>query len=362
MILRSYSIRELRVLINTALLSASIFLVGQSSFACQICIPYPRKSAADFILESDALIFAREDPERPFHFAPTEILQGDPGTEPIDLFLDSSTRRLLTTYPDQSILLGKQNTGDEPGWRRIGTVNEETDSLIRKILENAEAWQESPDKRVTFFAGYLDSDEPQIRALAHLELARAPYSEIRKYGDALPRETIHAFLNNTRYMEWHALYILLLAQSTEPEDQKRIRDAMEVASRFSTGTNLSAWATALVETDRAEGITFLVRNYLGNPDRTSKELQAVCAALSVQGSGGNPALRDSIVDAYRTALSTHPELAPILVNDLIAWKRFDLAEPIEQLAKSRPPLFDLTSTLKLRGYVRRKLSPSASPP
>ena len=78
------------------------FLV-QAANACQVCIPFPTKTLADRLLEADALVMAREDPERPFHYVAVETLKGDPGDEPIDAFLPSKNRRMLARHPERRL-------------------------------------------------------------------------------------------------------------------------------------------------------------------------------------------------------------------------------------------------------------------
>lgn len=336
-------------------------MAGTTAKACQICIPFPRKSAADYLVESETIVLAREDPERPFHFSAIEILKGDPGEEKIDLFVDSTTRKLLSSNPGHSIILVKGIAPEDPGWRRIGAMNESFGPVVRETLKRNQKWKDNPTDRSAFFAQYLNHEDPQLSRLAHLELASSSYAEIRKYGDTLSRETIHAFLDDIRNAEWRALYILLLAQNAQPSDETRIRKSMEAAARFGSTLALPAWSTALVEIDKEEGIQFLEQNYLSSKGRSNEELQAVVAALSVQGSHGTAALQDRIVSAYRVALDHHPELAPVLVKDLMSWQRNELADRVGKLAMARPPQFDLATMLKLRAYAKsRAATPSTT--
>ena len=68
-----------------AALGCAIFLFLEGPLAaCQICIPYPTKSAVDYLTEAKVVVLAREDPQRPFHYRPVRVLKGDPGTEEID--------------------------------------------------------------------------------------------------------------------------------------------------------------------------------------------------------------------------------------------------------------------------------------
>lgn len=43
-------------------------LVGDIAIACQICVPMPQRTLADHLLASDAVVVAREDSTRPFHY------------------------------------------------------------------------------------------------------------------------------------------------------------------------------------------------------------------------------------------------------------------------------------------------------
>ena len=197
----------------------------------------------------------------------------------------------------------------------------------------------------------------QVRTLAHLEVARAPYDQIRSLGGVIPRERINAFLGNFRYMEWHALYILLLAQSDHEADGKRIAEKVRSAAEFGLTTQLAAWATAWIEVDEDEALDFLEVHYFGNPDRNSKEMKALVAALSVHGNRGHVHLRDRIIDAYRGILDSHPDLAPLLVADLTAWEQWDLAEAVKlALATANPRML----TLVERGVVVAYLSKTST--
>ena len=74
-----------------------VWLMGLAgaAHACLICIPYPVKTAADFLIDSATVILAREHPDKPFLYAPVDLLKGNPDRVEIDLLLDSATRRLL---------------------------------------------------------------------------------------------------------------------------------------------------------------------------------------------------------------------------------------------------------------------------
>jgi hypothetical protein len=153
--------------------------------------------------------------------------------------------------------------------------------------------------------------------------------------------------------EWHALYILLLAQSGEEQDHKLIVERVRSAERIGTVLQLAAWATGWIEIGKEAALDFLHERYLKNPDRPAEEVRPILAALSVHGSRGHTRLRDRIVEGYRSALENYPILAPQIVTDLFAWKRWDLAEPVAAIVNAPPPKLDRAALLQLRAYARQ---------
>ena len=49
------------------------------AMACQICLPFPRESAADKLIDAEIVVLAREDPAKPFSLKPGEVLKGRVG-------------------------------------------------------------------------------------------------------------------------------------------------------------------------------------------------------------------------------------------------------------------------------------------
>ena len=218
---------------------------------------------------------------------------------------------------------------------RIGTADSAFGSLVREILDHESEWKDRPKERVNYFAKYLGHKNPQIRTLTHLEVARAPHDENKNFAGIIPTEGLRTFLKNFRLYEWHALYILLLAQSGAEQDHKLIVERVRSAERIGTVLQLAAWATGWIEIGEEAALDFLHERYLKNPDRKAEELRPILVALSVHGSRGHTRLRDRIVEGYRSALENYPILAPQIVTDLFAWKRWDLAEPVAAIVNEK---------------------------
>jgi hypothetical protein len=319
-----------RLVTRLAALAACVVVPGatETAHACQVCYPFPKKSVADRLIEGDTIVLAREDPQRPFHFRAIGVLKGAAPQAPIDLFLDSTSRRLLRFHPDRSVVLARAKQGT---WRRLAMVDEALLPVVRDILEHAPEWQRNGTARFDYFARLFGHDHPVIRDLAHLEIARAPYSYLRRFGRGVPRKRILATLRDVRYAEWWALHILLLAQSGDARDRQRIVESVRSAERFESTLQLGAWATAYIEIEGGKAIGFLESRYLRN-QRRADELLEVVAALSVHGNSDRTQLRDRIVASYRVLLAQHPHLAPRVVGDLLAWQRWEMGEPVRRAA------------------------------
>ncbi len=220
--------------------------------------------------------------------------------------------------------------------------------LVRQILAHAPRWQEPEGnrRRADFFVPFFGHENPLIYELAYLELARAPYSTIKRLSREVPPDTIDRILSRPQYFEWRSLAILMLAHSGVTEDKRHIRESFRTAERFGLTTNLAAWAAACVELDDAEAVSFIQSTYFQNPDRKQDEILEVVKALSMHGTEGRTELRDQIVEAYEDLLDVHPEVSGYVAKDLIAWNRAELADRL--MARAAPGTGDTTESRELR--------------
>jgi len=311
----------------------------------------PVKTLADRLLEADALVLAREDPARPFHYAVVEILKGDPGEAPIDAFLPSVDRRVLAQFPRRHMLLARTKPGG--GWSALGIAEADYERVVRRVLEQADTWisgETDNRQRLAEFVPLLGHADSRLHETAYLEIGRAPYSEIRRIAATVPLETVRVMLDEPRYLEWRSLAILMLAQSEHPADRERIRTTFADKQRLGSTFNLAAWATAYLAIEGAGGLDGIQGWYLTRPDRSREELREIVKALSVVAGAAAP-MREPVAAAYRALLETHPPLAPDVSRDLIAWRRWDFAERMQEIRKAiakRDPLGSYALGLYLR--------------
>ena len=194
-------------------------------------------------------------------------------------------------------------------------------------------------QRLAEFAPLLGHADSRLHETAYLEIARAPYAEIRRIATEVPMDKVRVMLDEPRYLEWRSLAILMLAQSERPADRQRIRTTFADKQRLGSTLNLAAWATAYLAIEGTSGVERIRHWYLDRPERSREELQEIVKALSVMA-GAEAALREPVAAAYRALLGTHPSLAPEVSRDLIAWRRWDFVAQVqgirEAMAKQDP--------------------------
>jgi hypothetical protein len=321
--------------------------------ACQICVPLPERTLADRLLQSDAVVLAREDAARPFHYRPVATLFGEPGDAPIELFLHSQARRVLAADPERAMVLAHDPRDDS--WTALGFNTPELERVVGGILARSGQWRPRENanrERLHWFVPLLGHPDERLHELAYLEIGRAPYAEIRRLAPRIDPEMLNEMLANPRYLEWQSLAILILGESGQEQDQVRVRETLAEKARLGISRNLAAWATALVAVDGTAGVERLQGLYACHPGRSRDELDAVIQALSVHATA-EPALRAPVANVYRRLLDCHPALAPAVVHDLIAWQHWDFAERIREIQQdlADDPLAAYALGLYLRSAI-----------
>ncbi|MCB1487295.1 MAG: hypothetical protein KDJ88_07535 [Bauldia sp.] len=363
----------------SVLVLLSFGLAGTPARACYICIALPEDTFADQILRSEAVILAREDPARPFTFRSVAILKGSLPPDPIPFLVDSATRRRLANAPDDAVLLvwgrpDRKRMGPfstvrpEVEWQRLAYADPEVRAMTADVLARLDAWQadKSGLSRFNFFAGLHADRNSTIRHIALSELARAPYHYIKRLKTELTRAEIMAALADMTMAPWAPTYILLLGRSDDPGCRDIVRAAISRASRRGSGGNLAAWATALVEIDGPAAVGKLSEAYFRDPMRSIDELKSVVAALGIQGSDGDPALRPGIARAFHDLARLRPHMAPYVAKYLTDWNDWSQVDAFASVLDS--PLIDapaerlvLSVYVRIGGENRRSETSLASP-
>ncbi len=318
--------------------------------ACMVCIPFPEDTATDQLLQADVVVLARENPDKPFSYIAVEVLKGELDDPRIDLFLDSRTRRRLALDPDECVLLTFGGRDNE--WRFASYATAAYSALAGAILARESTFKQwgREENRANFFIPYLADADHAVRELAYLEVGRASYDTIRRADAHVPPALVHSFLADTQYLEWHALYILLLGVDATADEKRVIRAELANRARFNQALNLGAWATALVEIDGAAAIDWLEATYLAVPERDPEIVLEIVKALSVQGARPRSGLRPRIAEGYSQLIQAHPSLAGEVARDLTAWRDWRLVDALTQMRRDRSEM-DAATAYAIDVYI-----------
>jgi hypothetical protein len=357
------------------LLGVSLVVLGLScspAMACAICITLPEKTVADRILESETLVLAREDPLRPFTFAPIAVLKGSADGAPIPFLVDSATRRRLSDVFEDAVIFVRSRRSPvrpfaraeaEPEWLQLGYAGAEYRALVDQILASEVAWRadKTGRARFVFFEGLHDHPDPAIRELGLGELAKAPYGLVREMISRLTLGEIVRVLRDPKMIPWAPIHILLLGRNADPASHELVRNTVhEAATARGTQRNLAAWATALIEIDGVRAVDALARSYFQLPERSTEELLDIATAFSVHAKEGDPALRPIIIAAFHDLALARPETAPTLSVHLASlkdWSHADYFEKLLNSGRSWSPAEDLMLKVYL-GSAPKKFSAS----
>ena len=330
---------------SLALLALAIVLCGRGAWACQICLPAGMHSAAEMVLEAESVVVAREDSGVSGFARGVRVLKGSSGEVASDFFFMGQPPRRLGDRGREIICAYRDGK-----WQWVGRVDGEFMMVVGEVLAREQGWRRNPPERVSFFSRFLGSGNEQVSAMAHLEVARAPYGQIRRISAALPVEELRSSLRNFRLSRWHPLYILLLAQVAEEEDRALIEEKVRAAVVGGNPLCLAAWATAWIELAEEPALQFLSSAFLEVPGRDFELVRQVLLALSVQGTEGLPGVRDRIVPGYRLAVKNYPEAIPVVVGDLLKWECWDLLPEVQEVLEAPPELLRREELIALQVY------------
>ena len=325
--------------------------------ACMICVPYPKTTLADLLMDKVSVVFAREKIGKPYFFYALEVLKGAIGGDDFEAYIYSADRRRLNKNLEDVAVFGKNDSGDD--WQYLEYADREYQAFVREIVLQADSWQKFKvsTRRIDFFAERLTSSNPRILEQAYLEVGRAPYSSIKGIAGSIPRRQIREFLANWRLIEWHSLYILMLGQSRHPDDRAYIQNKLKNYARHQITRNLSAWVTAFVESQPDSGVEEVKRLFFSTRDRTQDELEEVVKGFSVLGSEGGIPFKPEIVDrrhrivkSYATLLDNYPTMAGLVAKDLINWKIRALVPRLSRI-KNGETILDPSSLFAVDYYL-----------
>ncbi len=285
------------------------------SDACPLCIALPQQSVADDVINASCVVLARPSTSDPFAYQPIKTLKGSYDGTPIELFINTVTRRTLKTNPQSAMILVQHRQGH---WKEAGLSREGFGAVVERILLIEQEWRgdEGRRKRGEFFAPLLGHSNQRIHELAYVELSKAPYSLVRRLSQAVDYERIAPMIARREYAQWRTLAILIAGNRPSAETRSLIRQSVRTSARFHLTRDLAAWATAYIQLDGRDAIEFFEREYIQRRDRSNAELCEIARALALHAHDGRTELRGAITASFRSLVKHYPEVAKQVPFDL----------------------------------------------
>jgi hypothetical protein len=222
-------------------------------------------------------------------------------------------------------------------WANLGPIGAEHARWLRKLAASKPAtnltegeWQ----THVALALPYLENAEPMVAEIAYGELARAPYSAMRSLRALLDAGALRQWAADPRLAKRQSLYTLLLGVAGDATDAARIEQRLEATWNAKDATNLGPMLAADLELRGPSRMAWIDVKYMSDRDRTTRELQAVLLALSVQGAANATIPRERVIESYRTFIDGHKALAGFVAQDLAAWNYWDAGPEYVALLRS----------------------------
>lgn len=159
-------------------------------------------------------------------------------------------------------------------------------------------------------------------------------------------------------LEWHGLYILLLAQSGEQDDQALIKKRYELCKIYQSTLQSAAWTLAYLETNDA-ALQQIRADYFDNADHEEKEISAVLDALSAYGTT-HTHQQSAIAEIYQIALKRFPEQLSKRIDDLQAWQQWQSADAVSSVFSQQQQEMSIEHISKVRAFLSAASEQSGS--
>lgn len=183
-------------------------------------------------------------------------------------------------------------------------------------------------KRLTYFVKYLEADDDLVATDAYGEFANAPYEEIEKIGDNIPREKVREWIASKETVPTRlGLYGLLLGLSGNDDDAAlMLKKINEPTKDFRLG--IDGIMSGYLMISGSEGLKILELFKLKDKDVPFSETYAAMQALRfmwkyVPGKISEDRLRQSM-----RLLLDRPELADLVIADLARWEDWEVVDKL----------------------------------
>ncbi len=226
---------------------------------------------------------------------------------------------------DLAMLLGIQSTNMEWG------VPIEVTKASFDYITKAPGPKEPTQKRLAYFLNYLEFPDDLVANDAYGEFATAPFVEIRKLKEDLPRERITKWVQNPKTtVSRLGLYGLLLGLCGNEDDAKIMADRItEPSQDYRIGVDGIMAGYVLLKGE--DGLKLLEDTKLKAGVKVPfSETYAAMQAIRFSWNYNSNIKKDRLKLAMRLLLD-RPALADLVIADLARWKDWDMQEKLMKM-------------------------------
>jgi hypothetical protein len=326
----------------------ALLLAAGGAQACPVCLPAAGPSMAQSLARADGILLLA--PERGGWRVQAVVKGTAAEAVPVGR-LDAVT--------DGWAHVVLRDAADAP-WRAVGAMPLEQRAWLQALVRAAVdppsdvgSWQ----AHLARMLPALEHPSSWMAAVAHDEIARAPYERMRALAPQLDARLLVRWLDDPALGARAPLYTLLLGIAGGAPAVARIERQLARAARDGDATDLAARLVADLEM-RPDRVRWIEVTYLQDARRSPAEVRAALLALSVQGQADGAVPRSRVVQAYRAFIRSGHPLAGYVAPDLAGWKD-ESAVPDYVALLARGTRQQPASTYAMLLYLEQSAQPAA---
>lgn len=231
--------------------------------------------------------------------------------------------------------------------KSIGSVKSSTaKTLVWDFAEpvSAEAFQyitKAPElekpaaERLLFFLKHLEHEDDLIAADAWGEFANSRYEDIVSIKQHLPADKLKQWIVNAELSpERPGLYGMMLGLCGRQQDVAFLLDRIGPGAQSNVRFGVEGLMGGLLVLSKDEGLEFLIRSRLANPNATTSEVFNAMSAVKYVWEYEADLFDKETLRASLRPLLKREEFQEIIVTDLARWEDWSVMTELEELSKT----------------------------
>jgi hypothetical protein len=217
------------------------------------------------------------------------------------------------------------------------------------------------EKRLAYFAGYLEHADRDIARDAYLEFAHVPYDDVVRVADKFDFAAVRGWLESPRVPdERKGFYGLVLGMAKREVDQAANRSLLQRLIKADRGEFRAGFdgvlAGYLLLTGET-GLKLIEQRYFVSDQAKHGDVRHAMNALRFYYEYGPKEIRSGVARAV-TRVIERPEFAAAAITDLARWEHWQVLDQVEALY-GREPFADGPTRRAIVGYLSACNKPEA---